>query len=172
MSDTVPTGQPDAVAENSATELSASDEQTQQEQPESRHHLIFGAAGLATGLLVGLITGLAAAPIASAINNATAPQRIPEAVATCDVEDDLWIIVGDDGASPSLQSEGSEAAGADIADIACVLTELDIPDSVTTRIDSTRALDGRQSAEWDEFSASWGYHPDNGLDMVIETVDQ
>jgi hypothetical protein len=29
---------------------------------------------------------------------------------------------------------------------------------------------GRQEASWDGIEASWSYHPDNGLDLVL--VDQ
>lgn len=56
--------------------------------------------------------------------------------------------------------------------MACVLFELKIPDSVVSRIDSTRALDGRQDAKWENYSASWGYHPDSGLDIVVEISDE
>ena len=70
--------------------------------------------------------------------------------------------------SLSMQSLGEESSGAEFGDVFCMLNELDIPDSVLNRIDSTRALDGRQTADWDGFRASWGYHPDNGLDIVIE----
>jgi hypothetical protein len=34
-------------------------------------------------------------------------------------------------------------------------------------MEQTRALDGRQSETWEDFSASWTYHPDNGLDVLI-----
>jgi hypothetical protein len=51
--------------------------------------------------------------------------------------------------------------------IGCVLGALGAPASVIAQIQGTRALDGRQSATWDGFSASWTYHPDDGLDAVI-----
>jgi hypothetical protein len=49
----------------------------------------------------------------------------------------------------------------------CVLETLGAPDSVIPRIDRTRALDGTQDAEWDEFTASWTYHPDDGRNLII-----
>jgi len=52
-------------------------------------------------------------------------------------------------------------------EITCVLGELNAPTSVTARMDSTRALDGMQDAEWGKFAASWTYHPDAGLDVII-----
>jgi hypothetical protein len=81
------------------------------------------------------------------------------------------IDLGDNGQSISMSSEGEDSAGAEYADISCVLAELEVPDSVETRIGTTRALDGRQSADWDRFTASWGYHPDSGLNIVIEIAD-
>jgi hypothetical protein len=47
-----------------------------------------------------------------------------------------------------------------------------MPDSIDSRIGSKRALDGRQTATWDGFSASWGYHPDSGLDIVIDLLQK
>ncbi|KGJ82784.1 hypothetical protein GY21_00025 [Cryobacterium roopkundense] len=91
-----------------------------------------------------------------------------DATQACEVETDPFIELGDEGQSLSMQTDGEESPGADVADVVCVLGELEIPDSVLTRISSTRALDGRQTATWSDYSASWGYHPDNGLDIVIE----
>lgn len=56
---------------------------------------------------------------------------------------------------------------ASFSDVSCVLTELSAPESVIARMNSTRALDGMQSATWDGFEASWTYHPDDGLDLII-----
>jgi hypothetical protein len=51
--------------------------------------------------------------------------------------------------------------------LACVLGMSGVPDRVISQISSTRALDGMQSAEWDEFGAQWTYHPDAGLNLTI-----
>lgn len=40
-----------------------------------------------------------------------------------------------------------------------------------SRIGNTRALDGTLTAEGDHVVASWTYHPDDGLSIVLETVD-
>jgi hypothetical protein len=53
------------------------------------------------------------------------------------------------------------------SEIACVLRELEAPADVTARMDSTRALDGMQEATWGRVSASWTYHPDDGLDVIL-----
>jgi hypothetical protein len=54
------------------------------------------------------------------------------------------------------------------ADATCVLDELQTPTSIITLMETTRAIDGRQTDEWDGLTATWSYHPDNGLDIVIE----
>lgn len=130
----------------------------------SRKHLVFGAAGLGLGLIVGLGLGQINIPFASSAIN--------DAAETCNVTETAGIEIGDNGQSISMSSEGEESAGADYSDIDCVLAELKVPDSVDTRIGTTRALDGRQSADWDEFAASWGYHPDSGLNIVIEITNK
>lgn len=120
------------------------------------------------GLLVGVVLGLWVLPAIGSAAGSAGPTVIESALETCDVTPGAYFALGDDGTSLSLQTAGAESPGADLADVACVLTEVDVPDSVLTRIDSTRALDGRQEASWDDLDASWGYHPDSGLDLVLE----
>lgn len=131
----------------------------------SRTPLAFGGLGLGVGLVAGLLLGQLEFPQSSS-------EAIPAAVEACDVESRIGIDVGDEGQSISMQSEGAESTGAPYSEVVCVLTELETSDSVLARIDSTRALDGRLTGEWSEFSASWGYHPDNGLDIVVEIVEE
>jgi hypothetical protein len=52
----------------------------------------------------------------------------------------------------------------------CTLNELKTPQAVIARMGQTRALDGMQSAHWDSFDASWTYHPDDGLDVILTEV--
>ena len=78
----------------------------------------------------------------------------------------------DKGKSLNLRTTGEESEGADFLTVGCVLTELNAPDSLTTRLGSTRALDGTQTGEWAGFTASWTYHPDNGLNIIVETANK
>lgn len=68
-----------------------------------------------------------------------------------------------------LDMEGGDANSGTltVTNIACVLAKLDAPSYVIHKMDSTRALDGRQSESWGDFEASWSYHPDEGLDVLI-----
>lgn len=49
-----------------------------------------------------------------------------------------------------------------------ILGELGFEDAVRRRMVETRALDGRQTAENDNFRASWTFHPDDGLQILFE----
>lgn len=71
--------------------------------------------------------------------------------------------VGDEE-SVSLRIYGS--AG-DMAELCSMLDDLGLPSGTMSRIEGTRALDGTQDAEGDGVEASWAYHPDNGLRIVI-----
>lgn len=51
------------------------------------------------------------------------------------------------------------------------LLELGFPPGTWARVQNTRALDGTQTARGDGIVASWTYHPDSGLNMVIERTD-
>ena len=48
------------------------------------------------------------------------------------------------------------------------LKNLEFSGSIMSRIGNTRALDGTQTAESEIASASWTYHPDDGLSLVVE----
>ena len=76
--------------------------------------------------------------------------------------------IGDEGKSLLLDTQGSDdATGLNMTQLDCILIRLETPDSTRSLIDSTRALDGRQEAKWDSITATWSYHPDSGLNMVI-----
>lgn len=91
---------------------------------------------------------------------------LDEAVARCGVPTGS----SDGGRSLILDNRGSDAGSGALTwqQVECTLEELDVPESVLSRMLSTRALDGRQDAEWGGLRADWSYHPDNGLDVIIE----
>jgi hypothetical protein len=77
--------------------------------------------------------------------------------------------LADGGRTISFDTAGDEdyGVGDDIEDVACVLLALRAPSFIVTEIDNTRALDGMQRDGWRKLKASWTYHPDNGLSIVI-----
>jgi hypothetical protein len=59
----------------------------------------------------------------------------------------------------------------DTAPLEAVLADLGFAHSISSKIGNTRALDGTLTADGDHTSASWTYHPDDGLNIVIERTD-
>ncbi|HEX6359666.1 hypothetical protein [Actinophytocola sp.] len=77
--------------------------------------------------------------------------------------------LGDDDHTLVIDTSGDELASgsASMEGLTCVLDELETPQSVISKMYATRALDGMQSGTWSNFEASWTYHPDAGLDLII-----
>lgn len=140
-----------------------------------RPKLIFGAVGLAFGLLLGvggtaavLANGAQTAPASAATASATKIPVSDFVPAVRDCTSSSYASLGDSGYSVVLDGQGAkDSGGLDMTDIACILKKLNVPDSVIAQMDSTRALDGMQKASWGRFSASWTYHPDNGMNVIL-----
>ncbi len=52
--------------------------------------------------------------------------------------------------------------------IGTAIAVLDLPESLISRMGSTNALSGIQTKEYDDYTVSWSYHPDNGLEVIFE----
>lgn len=79
--------------------------------------------------------------------------------------------LGDEGYSMTLNMAGETDRGqgrTSREQVECVLGELDVPDAVWSKMLATRALDGQLSDNWGDVEATWRYHPDTGLDIVLE----
>jgi len=91
----------------------------------------------------------------------------------CSVSDvDDWSSVTDGGQTMELNGAGEYVfSGLPFQKVECVLRMLDAPTRVATLMGQTRALDGRQSDEWETsygtIDVSWTYHPDDGLDALL-----
>ena len=93
------------------------------------------------------------------------------AVADCDADTGAFSL-GDEGTSLVMDGVDDTAIRAQLKSLtamACVLGSIDAPDTVIPLMTGTTALQGRQETTWDGYAASWTYHPDNGLDVIIET---
>ena len=82
----------------------------------------------------------------------------------------------DNGATLTFSSAGKyssvSASAASYSDVACSLLVMNAPSFVTAQIDTTRALDGLQKATWGKLRAFWTYHPDNGLNISFNSVEE
>jgi len=77
--------------------------------------------------------------------------------------------LGDNDQTLILDGAGEEAGSGNVDQVAmeCVLRELKTPAYVLGQIEQTRALDGQMNATWGGYEATWTYHPDEGLNLVI-----
>jgi hypothetical protein len=125
---------------------------------------------LAVLFLVGVAVVLAASDDGGDSTEGGSLSKLELAEEVCAVgpQDRQYIVLGDGGSSLTMIGEGEETSGAPYGDIACILVALDMPDSIASQIDRTTAMMGVQQAAWDDFTASWSYHPDNGLNMIVE----
>ena len=122
-------------------------------------------AAIAIPLGVAAVALLAGPPIIRASQEAMAP-RFERAAEACELAPVL--VVADKGTTLTLTTAGESGVSyTDIEDVACVLAKLEVPSYVVSHIDSTRALDGQQTDEWDGISARWTYHPEDGLHLVL-----
>jgi hypothetical protein len=112
----------------------------------------------ATGLLGGHnpLADAKSTPALVAARNSCDPGSLGTTVA----DGDKTLIVNGKGAK--------DATGVPVATEACLLRELGASSAVTAHMESTRALDGRQTDTWGDYKAAWTYHPDSGLDIVIQ----
>jgi hypothetical protein len=83
--------------------------------------------------------------------------------------------LSDGGKTLVLDMQGrDDVSGVRTEEVGCTLDYLKTPTYVREKMASTRAVDGRQDEAWDNggltFEASWTYHPDNGLDILIREL--
>lgn len=93
--------------------------------------------------------------------------RLQQAYEACrrGSDPDKTLSVGDQGRTLIIDT-GSKAGS--ILGLACVMREIGTPRSIEAALESTTAMQGVQNAEDDGLTYSWSYHPDNGVNMVIE----
>ena len=120
---------------------------------------------IAIPLGVAAVALLAGPPIIHAAQEAMTP-RFETAAEACELVP--LLVVADKGTTLTLTTAGESGVSyTDIEDVACVLAKLEVPSYVVSHIDSTRALDGQQTDEWDGISARWTFHPESGLHLVL-----
>ena len=72
-----------------------------------------------------------------------------------------------DNTTLTLVAYGEGANGLSQTDFRCILDQIDTPSSVRERMLITRAVDGTQDDVWGTYRATWTYHPEDGLNVVL-----
>lgn len=73
-----------------------------------------------------------------------------------------------DGKGLFVDGAGDESLGLIVSDLSCIISNVGVPDSIVSRMNTTTALMGQQEATFDGITVRWTYHPNNGLDMSFE----
>lgn len=108
----------------------------------------FDKAVVATFVVIALGGGLLVA-------NNFGTTQIEQAAATCQIPNKL----SDDGHSLTMVA----TTEAELKDVSCISVQVGMPDYAWTNLLSTRMIDGKQRASWDNFEAVWSYSPATGL---------
>lgn len=151
--------------------------------PKKRRTWLWVGGGLAAAVAIclafGIPAGIArqeaeaeAAAVAAAQKAETARlATFRVSLGRCGVElpNPTGVDVLDGGESVQL-SRITKYDGITYSEMECFLNHLKAPQSVEAEIGQTRALDGRQSAEWTGYEASWTYHPDDGASLIVKHV--
>ena len=119
------------------------------------------------------VAASAEASAEASAKSATAAKRavLTGAVSACKLTAAPGIQLGDGGTTLTFDVKGDkELTGASYKDVACIFSALKMPSSVSSHVQQTTSLDGRQQEKWAGITMAWSYHPDRGLDGVF-TVD-
>jgi hypothetical protein len=137
--------------------------------PKRRKKLLI-AAGATTALLLTGIGVLASLETDTPAPNSAVTQEkslFAEAKKKCGSSLASDAELGDEGRTLTLHGDGKESSGLSYVALECYWSELGLPDSAKAEFGATRALDGRLTGEWGDIHASWSYHPNSGLQMVL-----
>lgn len=78
------------------------------------------------------------------------------------------VSVSDEGTTISVDTMGEEDySGATYEDLVCIIGAVGTPSYINDGIMSVRAMDGRQTQEFDGIVVSYSYHPNSGMDIVF-----
>lgn len=138
--------------------------------------LITGVVGLFVGgTLVGVMS--AAMQSVSSQNAATQAEEskaslLTDALDHCGVEESADAELGDGGMTLTVNDRGEDDFGGLGTDKAwCIVKALKPPAAVTSHIEQTTSMDGRQTESWGDVAISWSYHPDRGFDYILTVGD-
>jgi hypothetical protein len=143
----------DEIENGSPEEVSK--EAQQETVKKSKKPIIVAGAGV---IIVGIAIGLGLTALAG-------PTKLEGAVETCGLINSSFTSLDEDGKGLFLDGEGEESSGIAVQRSLCVLEELEMPDSILSRISNTTSSMGQQEGSWNDVTILWNYHPNNGLDI-------
>lgn len=99
-----------------------------------------------------------------------------EVMNECDSDDDsdVSITADSDSLDIDVESDGTSDESPSEKVFSCVCDKLDMPSSVSNKMNGTRMVDGRQSDTWKDIKVTWSYTPSSDsnwggeLDVTFE----
>lgn len=134
------------------------------ETPRAKRHWKIGLGMFALKFFAGFIATIVAIVALVALGGGETSQF---ATAVHDCEAAPFAQVSSDGSSMEMTTFGKKQPGMNPYTLGCVLEKLDAPASLKQRMNTIRAIDGTQEQTWGSYRATWTYHPDQGLHVVI-----
>ena len=134
------------------------------ESPRKKRRWKLGLGMFILGFFSGIIATIVSV-VGLAALMADGSTNFAAAVNTCQAFP--YAQVSSDGTSMEMTTSGKKEPGMSVRTLGCLLEELDAPTSLKQRMESTRGIDGTQEEKWGSYRATWTYHPDHGLHVVI-----
>lgn len=121
-------------------------------------------------VVIGVVVTVAGGSADGSSPSSSASTHLEAAVDSCNLNRGAsGVSLGDEGHSLVLDGKGDDDLnGISVERQACVLSAVEVPDATLNLMSTTRALDGRQTADWDGYTATWTYHPDTGLNLTLQ----
>jgi len=89
-----------------------------------------------------------------------------------DLNDKAYADIAEDGSYMKIDTNPNKIKGAmdpeAVTEIEVIHEKLGFPKSLEQKMRSTRALDGKQTDENDNYKVNWSYHPNRGLEVLYE----
>lgn len=121
---------------------------------------------LAGAAVMGLVALFAAPPTADALARSAAAGKLAAAAESCTSSS---LELGSDHRMVAVDSSGENDSSATLA-VLCMNDELGAPDLINDSMSATSSNHGRVQQGWGNFSVSWSYHPENGLDVYYSVA--
>jgi hypothetical protein len=118
----------------------------------------FAAIGAGAVVVLGIVMS----------SGVLSPNPLQQAYEDCSLESVEGTQLADGGSTLVVDTMGEEEfSGASYADFQCVLTSLETPTRITTRMGETSASDGQVTDSAEGLNYFWSYHPDDGILLTV-----
>jgi hypothetical protein len=99
--------------------------------------------------------------------------RLNGAVDACNASISTGITLAANSKSLTFDGKGNKSySGGEYATLVCILNNLDAPTTLLERMLRTSAIMGSQEQTWSGISSRWSYHPENGLDVYLQIIEE